>query len=184
MKVLGICGDQDYWSIYYKDASYVDIKDKWFLARNGIPVAKDWKKVEVEIVFEGEQGKIKPDIMDFGGVVGFAITSFAKDILKGLLIPYCELLSLDLEGEEIYLVNPTVILDCIDYDNSVTKLLPPMYRKVVVEKYVLKKGMHYPPIFRMKGESYHIFVTDEFVKTLTENHLIGYEIAELWNFEE
>lgn len=182
MKVLRICGDQDYWSIYYKDASYIDIKDKWCLARNGMSVVRDWKKVEVEIVFEGELSKTKPDIMDFGGIVGLAITSSAKDILKNLLLPYCELLSLDLQGEEIYLVNPTVILDCIDYDNSVIKLLPPMNRKEIV-KYVLKKEMNYPPIFRIKGESYHIFITDVFVNELTKNHLIGYEIEELWNSE-
>ncbi|MDE7476905.1 MAG: hypothetical protein K2M91_02975, partial [Lachnospiraceae bacterium] len=71
----------------------------------------------------------------------------------------------------------------IDYDNSVTELFPPMYQKEIV-KYVLKKGMDYPPIFRMKGESYHIFITDEFVKVLTDNHLIGYEIEELWDSEE
>lgn len=183
MKVLRVYGDQDYWSIYYKDAGCRDIKDKWCLARNGMSVAKDWHKVEVEIVFEGGQSEHKPDIMDFGGLVGFAITSFSKDILKDLLIPYCELLPLDLEGEEIYLVNPTVILDCIDYDNSVTELCPPLYRRRIV-KYVLKKGMGYPPIFRMKGESYYIFITDELVKVLTENHLIGYKIKELWNSEE
>lgn len=183
MKVLRICGNQDYWSIYYKDASYMEIKDKWCLAKYGMSVAKEWDKIGVEIVFEGEHSEIKPDIMDFGGLVGFAITSSAKDILKGLLIPYCELLSLDLEGDEIYLVNPTVILDCIDYDSSVTELCPPMYRKEIV-KYILKKEMDYPPIFRIKGESYYIFITDEFVEVLTKNHLTGYDIEELWNSEE
>ena len=182
MKVLRVCGDQDYWSIHYK--SSVDIKSERYLAEfKGMSVAKEWKKVETKIVFKGERSKIKPDIMDVGGLVGIAITSHTKDILKDLLIPYCELLPLDLEGEEVYLVNPTVILDCIDYDNSVTELCPPMYRKEIV-KYILKKEMDYPPIFRMKGESYYIFITDEFVKALTENHLIGYEIEELWNSEE
>ncbi|MDE5824997.1 MAG: hypothetical protein K2H91_10010 [Lachnospiraceae bacterium] len=183
MKVFRLRGSQDYWTLYYTDGGYKRIDETWCLARNGMSVVKDWNKVEVEIVFEGEHSKNKPDIMDFGGLVGIVITSSAKDILKDLLIPYCELLPLDLKGEEVYLVNPTVILDCIDYDNSVTELCPPMYRKKTV-KYVLKKGMDYPPIFRIKSESYFIFITDEFVKVLTENHLSGYNIKELWNSEE
>jgi len=183
MEVLRVYGDQDYWSIFYKDESYMNIEDLWYLAMYGKSVIKEWKKIDVEIVFRGQRHKIKPDFIDFGGLVGFAITSYAKDTLKELLVPYCELLPLDLKGEELYLVNPTIILDCIDYDYSVIEVCPPMNRKKVV-KYVLKKEIEYPPIFRIKNEGYHIFITDKFVKVLIENHLIGYEIEKLWNSEE
>lgn len=178
MEVFKIYGDQDYWSIYYKENIDINIKEKWYLARDGISVVKEWKKADVKIVFRGPKRRIKPDIIDFGGTVGFAITSHAKDILEHLLVPYCELLPLDLNGEEIYFVNPTTILNCIDYDNSVMGVRIPTKRKEIV-KYALKKEIEYPPIFRIKDEGYHIFIDDEFVQTLTENHLVGYELIKI-----
>lgn len=185
MKVFRIIGSQDYWSIDYNNIT--DIKNEKYLAEfKGMSVAKDWKKLEAKVVFKGERSNIKPDIMDVGGLVGFAITSSVKDVLKDLLAPYCELLPLDLEGEEIYLINPIIILDCLDYDNCVTKLYPPMYRTRIV-KYELKKELRYPPIFRIKAEpsrSFGNYITDEVVKVLTENHIIGYNITEIWNSEE
>ena len=121
MKVFRLWGSQDYWTIHYK--SSVDIKSERYLAEfKGMSVAKDWKKVETKIVFKGERSKIKPDIMDVGGLVGIAITSQTKDILKNLLLPYCEVLLVDLQGDEVYIVNPTVILDCIDYENCIIEL--------------------------------------------------------------
>lgn len=102
MKVFRIIGSQDYWTIHYNNV--VGIKNERYLAEfKGMPVAKDWKKIEAKVAFKGERSNIKPDIMDVGGLVGFAITSSAKDVLEDLLTPYCELLPLDLEGEEIYL---------------------------------------------------------------------------------
>lgn len=183
MEVFKIYGDQNYWSIYYKENIDIKIKEKWYLARDGISVVKEWEKADVKIVFRGPKRRIKPDIIDFGGTVGFAITSHAKDILEDLLVPYCELLPLDLNGEEIYFVNPTTILNCIDYDNSVMGVRIPTKRKEIV-KYALKKEIEYPPIFRIKDEGYHIFITVEFVQALTENHLVGYEIMKIWNSEE
>ena len=146
-------------------------------------VAKDWKKVETKIVFKGERSKIKPDIMDVGGLVCIAITSQTKDILKNLLLPYCEVLPADLQGEEVYIVNPIIILDCIDYENCITELRAPLNKKKIV-KYSFKKELDYPPIFRINNELFHIFITNEFSKVLEDNHLVGYNIKEVWNSEE
>lgn len=184
MKVFRIIGSQDYWTIDYDNIT--DVKSEKYLAElKGMSVAQDWKKIEAKVVFKGERSNIKPDIMDVGGLVGFAITSYVKDVIKDLLIPYCELLPLDLEGEEIYLINPIIILDCLDYDNCVTKKYPPMY-KTEIGKYELKRGLSYPPIFRIKepNRSFGNYITDEVVKVLTENHLIGYSIKEIWNSEK
>lgn len=183
MEVFKIYGDQDYWSISYEDNLDLHIEEKLDLAMTGISVIKEWEKADVKIVFRGPKRRIKPDIIDFGGTVGFAITSHAKDILEHLLVPYCESLPLDLNGEEIYFVNPITIIDCIDYDNSVIEVRPPINRKNFL-KYALKKEIEYPPIFRIKDEDYSIFITDKFVQALTENHLVGYEIMKIWNSEE
>lgn len=184
MRLFQLYGSQDYWSIYFKDKDYIEIEDKWNLTKKGISVAKDWKKVEVEIVFKGKQRKNKPDIIDFGGCAGIAISSQAKDTLKSLLMPYCELLPVNLRGIEIYIINPITVLDCLDYDNSIIELAPPLYNYQRIIKYVLKKEIKYPPIFRIINSPRRIFINDVFVKALEESHLIGYSIEELWNSEE
>ena len=46
MEVFKIYGDQNYWSIYYKENIDINIKEKWYLARNGISVVKEWEKAE------------------------------------------------------------------------------------------------------------------------------------------
>ena len=66
MRLFQLYGSQDYWSIYFKDKDYIEIEDKWNLTKKGISVAKDWKKVEVKIVFKDKQRKNKPDIIDIG----------------------------------------------------------------------------------------------------------------------
>lgn len=184
MRLFQLYGSQDYWSIYFKDKDYIEIEDKWNLVKKGISVAKDWKKVEVKIVFKGKQSKNKPDIIDFGGCAGIAISSQAIDTLKSLLMPYCELLPINLRGIEIYIINPITVLDCLDYDNSIIELAPPLYNYQRIIKYVLKKEIKYPPIFRIINSPRRIFINDEFVKALEESHLIGYSIEELWNSEE
>ena len=182
MKIFRLWGSQDYWTIHYGNPA--DIKSERYLAEfKGMPVVKDWKKVEAKIAFKGEQGKIKPDIMDVGGLVGIAMTSHTKDILKNLLLPYCEILPVDLQGEEVYIINPTVILDCIDYENCITELRAPLNRKKIV-RYAFKKEIEYPPIFRINNESFCIFITDEFAKILEDNHLVGYNMKELWDSEK
>ncbi len=185
MKLFALHGTQDYWSVHYKNERGIGgggIKDKYYLAEyKGIPVAKEWKKVEVEITFRGEQGMHEPDIMDFGGLTGFAITSHTKDVLKDLILPYCELLPVDLAGSEIYIVNPTVILNCLDYDSSIMEPRPPLYKTKKIVKYVFRKDIDYPPIFRIVDSAFGIFVNEDLVERLEENGLIGYKADELWD---
>lgn len=188
MKLFRLHGSQDYWTVYYKDKRGIGrkgIKDKYYLAEHkGIQIAKEWEKVNVEITFRGEHGEHEPDIMDFGGLLGFAITSHAKDILKDLILPYCELLPVDLAGSEIYIVNPTVILSCLNYDDSIIEPMPPLYKEKKIVKYVFRKDIDYLPIFRVADSAFGIFVNEDLVERLKDNGLIGYQVEELWDSEE
>lgn len=188
MKIFSLYGTQDYWSVHYKNERGIGgggINDNYYLAEcKGIPVAKNWTKVEVKIVFRGELGRHKPDIMDFGGLVSFAITSHTKDVLKDLILPYCELLPVDLSNSEIYIVNPTVILNCLDYDCSIMEPRPPLFKSKKIVKYVFRKDIDYPPIFRIVDSKFGIFANENLVERLEESGLIGYKVEELWDSEE
>lgn len=189
MKLFRLYGSQDFWTVYYKGERGIGnkgIKDKYYLAEyKGIQIANEWKKVEVKITFRGEQGVQNPDIMDFGGLLGIAMTSHAKDILKDFILPYCELLPVDLDGSEIYIVNPIVILDCLDYKKSVIEPIPPLYKDQKIVKYVFRSDLDYPPIFRITDTSlYGIFVNERLVEKLNESGVIGYNTKELWDSNE
>lgn len=189
MKLFKLYGSQDFWTVYYKGERGIGnkgIKDKYYLAEyKGIQIANEWKKVEVKITFKGEQGGKRPDIMDFGGLLGIAITSHAKDILKDFILPYCELLPVDLDGSEIYIVNPIVILNCLNHKKSVIEPIPPLYKEQKIIKYVFKNDFEYPPIFRITDNfPYGIFVNERMVEKLNKSGIIGYQAKELWDSNE
>ena len=176
MKLFRFVGFQAYRSLYYKDRG---LGKKYPGRLIGASLIDEWEKVEVEVRFKGELGHVEPDIMDFGGLTGVVLTSKAREILEDLILPFGELLPLEMGSSLVYLINPTMVLDCVDEDKSEMEIVSPLKRKKIT-KYVFKE-IEYPPIFRLKNELLNYIVNEEFVKRLKENNLEGYKIRELWD---
>ena len=180
MRLFEIYGSQDYKTLYYKNR---DLGKKYVGKFIGTSFHDEWKKCEVEVRFKGKWGNKETDIMDFGGLMEIVLNYKAKSKLEDLILPYSELLPLELEGEELYLLNPIVVLDCLDLKKCQIKKTPPLYDEEIT-KYVFKREEDYPPIFRIKNEPRKYIVTEEFVKRLEENALVGYALDELWDPED
>lgn len=179
MKLFRFYGSQDYKSLYYKNR---DIGNRYTGKFIGTSFNAEWNKCEVNVRFKGKWGNIETDIMDFGGLTGVVLNDKAKSILEDLVLPYCELLPLELEGETFYLLNPIVVLDCLDFKKCQIEITPPLYHEKIT-KYVFKREQDYPPIFRIEKDPRKYIVSEEFVKRLEENALIGYRINKLWDSE-
>ena len=180
MKLFRLYGSQDYISLYYKNR---DLGKKYVGKFIGTAFYDEWEKCEAEVRFKGKWGDKEIDIMDFGGLMGVALNHKAKSKLEDLILPYSELLPLELEGEELYLLNPIVVLDCLDLKKCQTKKTPPLYDEKIT-KYVFEMGRDYPSIFRIKNEPRKYIVTEEFAKRLEDNALVGYVLNELWDPED
>lgn len=180
MKFYKFFGYQAYWTLYYKSK---EDGGKFAGRFIGEELLEEWNKCEVEIRFRGERANIKPDIMDFGGTAGVVLSSGAKEYMEDLILPYGELLPVELDGETLYIINPTVVLDCIDYNKSIKEKKPPLYNEKII-KYELKKEINYPPIFRIKNEVRYLIVSDVFVNRLKENDFVGYTLKEIWDSNE
>lgn len=179
MKLFEIYGSQDYKTLYYKNRAF---GKKYVGKFIGTSFHDEWEKCEVEVVFKGKWGNKETDIIDFGGLMEIVLNQKAKSKLEDLILPYCELLPLELEGEEFYLLNPIVVLDCLDLKKCQTKKTPPLYNEKIT-KYVFKRERDYPSVFRIKNEPRKYIVTEEFVKRLEENALVGYGLVKLWDSE-
>ncbi len=152
----------------------------------GNPVADGWVKAECKVSLRGRLWKGIPDLMDFGGFIGIAITSRARDLLEDLLLPSCELLPMGLKGTAVYLINPTTVLDCIDYERSVTEKAESFYMERI-SRFAFRKDVEYPAIFKVKNKYERwprdIFADDRLIRRLEENALTGYETEEVWDSE-
>ena len=162
MKLFRIYGSQDYKTLYYKNRTF---GKKYVGKFIGTSFYDEWEKCEVEVRFKG-----------------VVLNHKAKSKLEDLILPYCELLPLELEGEEFYLLNPVVVLDCLDLKKCQTKKIPPLYNEKIT-KYVFERERDYPSVFRIKNEPRKYIVTEEFVKRLEENAFVGYVLNELWDSE-
>ena len=180
MKLFRLYGSQDYRSLYYKNR---DFGKKYVGKFIGTAFYDEWEKCEAEVRFKGKWGDKEIDIMDFGGLMGVALNHKAKSKLEDLILPYSELLPLELMGEELYLLNPIIVLDCLDLKKCQTKKISPLYDEKIT-KYVFERGRNYPSIFRIKNEPRKYIVTEEFAKRLEENTLVGYVLNELWDSED
>lgn len=173
-------GDQAYWCVFFRDK---EIAKKYSGQFTGREFSKNWEVYDIEIRFRGERGEVKPDIMDFGGLTGVVLSANAESIMKDIILPYGELLSVKLNDSLFYIVNPTFVIDCIDGDKSLKEKRPPLNKEKII-KYEFKKEIKYPPIFRTKEEAQKIIVNEEFAQKLQENNLKGYILQELWDSDK
>lgn len=121
-----------------------------------------------------------------GDVFSVEVSSFIlNEKSYKILYPYIknevQIFKTKSENDNLYVVNVTNIIDCLDYDKSEIKRFPSSDRVMRIIKYVFKiEKLNNTTIFKLpenpKGKSY---VTEEFKKVVEENHIKGFKFKEL-----
>lgn len=147
---------------------------------DGIPV----KERNFEKIYPS---KYKDEIdKPIGDVFSVEVSSFIlNERSYKILYPYIknevQIFKIKSENDNLYVVNITNIIDCLDYDKSEIKRFPSSGRVMRVIKYVFKiEKLKNATIFKLpeflKGISY---VTEEFKKVVEENNIKGFKFKEL-----
>ena len=121
-----------------------------------------------------------------GDVFSVEVSSFIlNERSYKILYPYIknevQIFKIKSENDNLYVVNITNIIDCLDYDKSKIKRFPSSGRVMRVIKYAFKiEKLKNATIFNLpdfpKGISY---VTEEFKKVVEENNIKGFKFKEL-----
>jgi len=143
------------------------------LSFDGRNQTKNWKPLKVVRM---EPGKKLP----LGDAPGFNIAVFSKkavDILYPIIKNDVEILPLDFDEGEFYVINVTTVLDCIDYKNSSYKTFKNSDEVMFFYNYSFKENIiENKNIFKIIDESRSKpFVSEEFVKLVKESGLQGFK---------
>lgn len=140
-------------------------------------------------VFDGDEiavyeGSVKADFSHIWDISGNVLSEKAKNVLKDVLKDNVELIVMQAEEEELYLMNVFNLIDALDYELSEISY-GPSGLALAVKKYVFKPDVvKENDIFNiyLKGRVYgtNIFVSDKFKKIVEENNLTGFSFTEVW----
>ena len=121
-----------------------------------------------------------------GDVFSVEVSSFIlNEKSYKILYPYikneAQIFKVKCENDNLYVVNITNIIDCLDYNKSEIKRFPSSGRVMRVVKYVFKiEKLKNTIIFKLpefpKGISY---VTESFKNVVEENNIKGFKFKEL-----
>lgn len=84
---------------------------------DGTSKIEQWEKIEVKSEEEYCNGKIS-DVLDFAPDPELVLTEFAVQQLCNIIKKDVELLPVDFNGTELWLMYVTTVLDCVDYSRS------------------------------------------------------------------
>lgn len=131
------------------------------ISLEGTPVLADWQVLAVDWLFvPGEDdGLKKPDIATLGAT-GLAINQKVADYLSPALRDCCELLPLNLNGDQWFLIHPLNRFDALDEARSEFKERRGgrrQYAKVVLNEDSVTDGR----LFRVSGLGLSLYSSDE-----------------------
>ncbi|WP_127531743.1 imm11 family protein [Paenibacillus kobensis] len=144
---------------------------------NGLPMKNRWVPMRVKIREELQEGDMQAF---FAGVPVF--NRRAINILQDLLSDKVELLELDYDNNDYYVVNILQVLDCIDYQLAV----PVKFDDGTIwrfEKYAFRiEEIQDKHIFKNINETKGFaLVSDAFRDRVIQNNLKGFLFTELWD---
>ncbi len=121
-----------------------------------------------------------------GDVFSVEVSSFIlNERSYKILYPYIknevQIFKIKSENDNLYVVNITNIIDCLDYDKSKIKRFPSSGRVMRVIKYAFKtEKLTNAIIFKLPEFPKSIsYVTEEFKKVVEENNIKGFKFKEL-----
>lgn len=147
----------------------------------GEPV-DDWSEVELfPSSHHTESGKGTGDVypVEISAVV---INEKCYRLIKPYIKDSVQVLQAKSKSEQLYVLNVTRVIDCLDKDNAVLKFFPSSGRIMKVEKYAFYKDMLKGAfIFKIPEEVYtHPYVTEEFKTIIEQNDIKGFKFIPVW----
>jgi len=149
---------------------------------NGVPRKDSWQPVEVEIFGEDQGKKLQESDSPWLGGQSLIFRSRAVKALKGMLERYGELLPLARASADLYIYNPTLVLDALD-ESASTIWRFPSGKIMGVRRYVFRLGVvQSHNIFRLSGMTPSLtFLSQEFVDSWKSAGLRGLEFELIWS---
>lgn len=145
---------------------------------DGRKKAGSWKPVRLERIYGRE----------YGNSIGLAshIPVFDKKAvgaLKDFLAGNAEILPVDCEDGDFYMVNVIKVLDCIDYDKSEYKTFSDGIRIMRFKKYsFIENAVRGEHLFKIKDEPRRRpLVSDEFKQRVADYGLTGFCFELAWD---
>jgi len=149
----------------------------------GDQLASNWTPLKLKLI--NHDGKLKRGDMPYLSPGKPIFTKNAVERLKGVLEGNVEVLPVDYDLQELFIINITNRIDAIDYEKSEIKygdekrILRVKKFSFVVEEV---KNQH---IFKISNQLFGtVFVSDEFKKKVVESSLEGFKFIEVWDSEE
>lgn len=146
----------------------------------GLSMKKGWKPLTLEYINEsGDEDMKFGDFPNF--VPGFSVVSEeAYKALEPVISNETEFLEVSVKDEKrrFYLMNVTLVLDCLDFDNSNIVRFDDGRIMMVKKHYFLENRVKDNIIFRLYGDERDVFVTKKFIETVEKHKLQGFEFVE------
>ncbi|MFC4098957.1 imm11 family protein [Paenibacillus xanthanilyticus] len=149
----------------------------------GQPLIDEWPKI---VIHDNEYRKGK--YIDNSGFIGGSplFSEKAKSVFQKLLEGKAEFLPVEHEnGDVYYIVNIVNVLNCIDYETAIvnkTEIIENVFI-TEVQKYEFKEELVKDELMFKIPEDVvtRVFVTEEFIRIVDENGLVGFRFEEVWN---
>lgn len=202
MKVYLIIPDEEYRWCYYSDANTMDILEAGDLLRSKTKInIEDWEPIKIEIYGSNHKNELTGDLF-FSNVSSLLVANEkAKKLIEsqfGLYVYFLPLESVDDAANKYYAMVPSEYVPGLDVKKSKCRFYPDGIVFKDVEKYVFNKGVLSYPIFRLMQHAFRlktnepcdfchstsVYVLDEFVDFLLENHIAGVDFKELYDFKD
>ncbi|OPX41846.1 hypothetical protein CLHUN_42830 [Ruminiclostridium hungatei] len=142
-----------------------------------------WEPLKLKLI--NHDGKLKRGDMPYLSPGKPVFTKKAIESLRGFLEGNAEVLPIDYELQELFILNIINRIDAIDYEKSEIKygdekrIIRVKKYSFVVEKI---KNQH---IFKILNQLFGtVFVSDEFRNKVIESGLEGFKFVEVWDSEE
>lgn len=182
MNIWKILYDQDY-------ENFNSISDDSFLFfdRNfrGDKILNYNKIIDIETGFKGEKAENgeKVDISNLGTIPIFMPNAIR--ILEPSIKHNIQKIKLNhKEYGECYAINVLTVLDCLNEEKCIMQRLR-SGKVFKISKYEFNKEINYPDIFKITTDNKTgIFVTENFIRKVTENKLKGILFKKVWESEQ
>jgi hypothetical protein len=149
---------------------------------NGTPRQASWKPVAMEILHKAGRKKLRRSDSPWLGSDALIFRPSALEALGPLLREYGELLPLECSETDLWVYNPTRVIDALDEEASSIRRFR-SGRIMGIDRYVFKAhlidGIDIFKLPNLRGD--RTYVSHRFVDLWTERGLKGLEFTQRWS---
>lgn len=143
-----------------------------------------WHPIKVCLIEHGD--RLKRGDMPYLSPGKPTFSKKAVEVLGEFLYENVEILPIQYDLQELFIINVTNHIDAIDYDKADIKFMPDGKRILRVKRYSFKTDrIREQHIFKIASQLYGtVFVSDAFRDKAIESGLEGFNFIEVWDSEK